>query len=172
MCQQQSCHLVIIFLQQMRRLFLDLFSGLNHHNSSDRLNQVKPVLHRAYPAPNTRAFTVTHKTIAPVPPDHMSAWICKELSASGTVSITSHRPSAWRIPPLILLYSVELCAYSSPRIFGGACVFCVLLEIWGWIQNDSASWCSYCHGVTMAWVESQFIWLILCCCNLLCLSLL
>lgn len=54
----------------------------------------------------------------------MPAWICKELSASGTVSIRSHRPSAWRIPPLILLYSVELCAYSSPRIFTGACVLC------------------------------------------------
>lgn len=49
-----------------------------------------------------------------------------------------------------------------PRIFSGACVLCSAGNMRR-NSNDSASWCSYCHGVTMAWVESQFIWLILCC---------
>lgn len=51
-----------------------------------------------------------------------------------------------------------------PRIFSGACVLCSAGNMRR-DSNDSASWCSYCHGVTMAWVESQFIWLILCRCD-------
>lgn len=79
------------------------------------------------------------------------------LPARGSVSITSCRPSAWRIPSLTLLYSIELCAYSS-FMSSAELVFYAQQEIWGGNLNDSGSHCGYCHGAAMAWVESRFVW--------------
>lgn len=61
-------------------------------------------------------------------------------------------------PPFVFCW--VMCCLLIPCIFSWACVLCSA-ENMRKNANDSASWCCYCHnGVTMARVESQFMWLI------------
>ncbi len=160
------------FTQSIWNLFLDFFSGPISWtiNSGDRLNWVIQTSHPSYPAP-LHAHSQSHTKRYP---SFTRPYVCMNLQgAICQWHSFNNKPRAVRMtysPSHPFVFCWVMCLL-IPRIFSGACVLCSAGNMRR-NSNDSASWCGYCHGVTMAWVESQFIWLILCCCDSFCLSLL
>lgn len=113
-------------------LLLDFFSGLISWNSG-----VMTTLHRAYPPSRVLA-------IPQFPPFmNLRGAFCQ------WPSFRNEFPSAWRIPPLLRLRSVELRAYSS-LVSSAELVFFMFV----WKYEEELKWLSPAGAVIVA--ESQW----------------